>query len=124
MCAPEIVGDFIQETRLVCYQLHLERNSAFKSAIRQDPRAKAVDGENWSFIKTLQRAPESALELFSIWNFSHDLLNERQTLLSQTVRDCFSNTTAQFRRRQFGVSRHQNFLNRHRLLCQQSQDNG
>ena len=83
-----------------------------------------MDGENWSFIKTLQRDFESALELFSIGHSFNDRLDKRQTLLRQRVGNCIPNAATQFRGRQLRISSYQDLLNRDPLLRQQTQDDG
>src|SRR5437762_9373741 len=72
-CAPKIVYDFMQKARLICHQLGLESHAAFECAIGQNSRAKTVDGIDRSFIKTLQREFQSALELFSVADSFDDL---------------------------------------------------
>ena len=114
----------MQKARLICYQLGLERHAAFECAIGQNSRAKTVDGINRSFIKTLQRKFQSALELFSVADSFDDLRDEGPTRLRQRVRDCFPNTTTQFRRRKLRISSYQNLLDRNSLLRQQSQNDG
>ncbi len=114
----------MQETRLIRHHLGLERHSAFERAIGQNARAKTVDGEDGSFIKTLQRQFQTALELFSVRDSFNDLRDERQTHLRQRIGDCIANATTQFRGRKLRISSNQNLLDRDCLLHQQSQNDG
>src|SRR5207302_7931585 len=87
-------------------------------------RATTVDGEDGSFIKTLQRQFQTAFELFSVRDSFDNLRDERQTRPRQRIRDCFPNTTTQFRGRKLRIGSNQNLLDRDSLLCQQSQNDG